>query len=348
MNSYYHELFLRGMPHLIQWMKRVAPSKQAGRRRIRADPKDEPNFYDIGSVYPIPDYYKEKKIDSRVTAMPEPALSAQAPMERPQSTPAYENHTVSRGHSGRARNESKLHPSEFQDSKRDLVGDLQKFRMNVPEWQYENTTCHEDTTIQGNRNFLNPRARPSPPTQERTSANSSENLVNSENSRKTSSSDIDDFWSYASYDNSQQQYHHIVPDFEDGRRKDMRSSGDDQTLSSLMNYSSADGVEPMATKQHWKCFYDALADDDNNHNTPHHHADFDADADFIHEISPVPIECFSHYHSLGGDTSWNSGEGPKAQSMKMIEFGESAGDGQHSFLEAATYECHEPSVITFV
>ena len=336
------------MPHLIQWMKRVAPSKQAGRRRIRADPKDEPNFYDIGSVYPIPDYYKEKKVDSsRVTAMLEPSLSVQAPMERPQNTPPYEKHTVRRGHRGRVRNESKIHPSEFQDSERDLGGVLQKFRINAAEWQYEKTTCHEDTTIQRNRNFLDPRAHPSPPTQERTSANSSGNLVNSKNSRKNTSSDIDDFWSNASYDNSL-QYHHIVPDFEDGRRKDM-CSGDDQTLSSLMNYSSAVGVEPMATKQHWKCFYDALADDDNNHNTHHHHADFDADAEFVHEISPVPIECFSNYHSHGGDSSWDSGEGSKSRSMKMIEVGEAAGDaGQHPFLEAASYECHEPSVITFV
>jgi HSF-type DNA-binding. len=57
-NSYYHELFLRGMPHLIQWMKRVSSTAGgAGKRRLRADPSEEPNFYDISEKYPIPDYY---------------------------------------------------------------------------------------------------------------------------------------------------------------------------------------------------------------------------------------------------------------------------------------------------
>ena len=55
-NSYYHEMFLRGMPHMIQWMKRTT-SAGSGRRKIRADPKDEPNFYEISQMYPIPYYY---------------------------------------------------------------------------------------------------------------------------------------------------------------------------------------------------------------------------------------------------------------------------------------------------
>ncbi len=47
------------MPHLIQWMKRPPSSGSSGKRKPRADPKDEPNFYDIGAMYPIPDYYDE-------------------------------------------------------------------------------------------------------------------------------------------------------------------------------------------------------------------------------------------------------------------------------------------------
>ena len=57
-NSYYHELFLRGMPHLIQWMKR-STSSGPGRRKIRSDPREEPDFYAISQMYPIPDYYGE-------------------------------------------------------------------------------------------------------------------------------------------------------------------------------------------------------------------------------------------------------------------------------------------------
>lgn len=62
-NSYYHELFLRGMPHLIQWMKR-STSSGSGRRKIRGDPKDEPDFYSISQMYPIPDYYGEGKVQT--------------------------------------------------------------------------------------------------------------------------------------------------------------------------------------------------------------------------------------------------------------------------------------------
>jgi hypothetical protein len=65
-NSYYHELFLRGMPHLIQWMKR-STSSGSGRRKIRADPKDEPDFYSISQMYPIPDYYNEHGSGQLVT-----------------------------------------------------------------------------------------------------------------------------------------------------------------------------------------------------------------------------------------------------------------------------------------
>lgn len=57
-NSYYHELFLRGMPHLIQWMKR-STSSGSGRRKVRSDPREEPDFHAISQIHPIPDYYGE-------------------------------------------------------------------------------------------------------------------------------------------------------------------------------------------------------------------------------------------------------------------------------------------------
>jgi hypothetical protein len=39
-------------------MKRVS-STGTGKRRLRADPSEEPNFYDISQKYPIPDYYHQ-------------------------------------------------------------------------------------------------------------------------------------------------------------------------------------------------------------------------------------------------------------------------------------------------
>ncbi len=58
--SYYHELFLQGMPHLVKWMKRIPPSK-GQIKRLRPSPKDEPNFYEISANYPIPDHYLENR-----------------------------------------------------------------------------------------------------------------------------------------------------------------------------------------------------------------------------------------------------------------------------------------------
>jgi len=57
-HSYYHELFLKDMPHLTKWMNRV-PTSRGQIKRLRASPKDEPNFYEISTKYPIPDHYHE-------------------------------------------------------------------------------------------------------------------------------------------------------------------------------------------------------------------------------------------------------------------------------------------------
>lgn len=56
-NAYYHELFLKGMPHLVKWMKRSSASSCGQIKRLRASPNDEPNFYEISAKYPIPDHY---------------------------------------------------------------------------------------------------------------------------------------------------------------------------------------------------------------------------------------------------------------------------------------------------
>lgn len=49
-NSYYHELFLRGLPHLAKKMKRPGVSKKP-----TVDADHEPNFYEISALHPLPE-----------------------------------------------------------------------------------------------------------------------------------------------------------------------------------------------------------------------------------------------------------------------------------------------------
>ncbi len=49
-NAFYHECFLRGLPHLTVLMKRVAP-KQG---KLLPHVEGEPNFYEIDVNYPLP------------------------------------------------------------------------------------------------------------------------------------------------------------------------------------------------------------------------------------------------------------------------------------------------------
>uniref|UniRef100_A0A7S3LFR8 HSF-type DNA-binding domain-containing protein n=1 Tax=Amphora coffeiformis TaxID=265554 RepID=A0A7S3LFR8_9STRA len=48
-NCYYHECMLRGMPHLTKYMP---PGRDA--RRLMADPDNEPDFYSIDRLFPLP------------------------------------------------------------------------------------------------------------------------------------------------------------------------------------------------------------------------------------------------------------------------------------------------------
>lgn len=48
-NSYYHPLFLRGLPHLCKEMKRPGVAK-----KLPADPEHEPDLAKISELYPVP------------------------------------------------------------------------------------------------------------------------------------------------------------------------------------------------------------------------------------------------------------------------------------------------------
>jgi len=49
--SYYHELFLRGQPHLIIFMYRQ--ERKGTRTRLLCNPKEEPNFYGMPALKPV-------------------------------------------------------------------------------------------------------------------------------------------------------------------------------------------------------------------------------------------------------------------------------------------------------
>ena len=56
-NSYYHEMFLRGLPHLCKMMKRPGVSEKQA-----ADPEHEPDFYKITEENPVPEKADDESI----------------------------------------------------------------------------------------------------------------------------------------------------------------------------------------------------------------------------------------------------------------------------------------------
>jgi hypothetical protein len=56
-NSYYHELFLRGLPHLCKEMKRPGVAEKGS-----ADSEHEPDFHKISEIYTVPDKAEDESI----------------------------------------------------------------------------------------------------------------------------------------------------------------------------------------------------------------------------------------------------------------------------------------------
>ena len=56
-NSYYHELFLRGLPHLCKKMKRPGVAEKQA-----ADPDHEPDLYKISEAHPVPEKAEDDSI----------------------------------------------------------------------------------------------------------------------------------------------------------------------------------------------------------------------------------------------------------------------------------------------
>ncbi|ACI65630.1 heat shock factor, DNA-binding [Phaeodactylum tricornutum CCAP 1055/1] len=56
-NSYYHELFLRGLPHLCKQMKRPGVAQKQA-----ADPEHEPDLYKVSEMYAVPEKAEDDSI----------------------------------------------------------------------------------------------------------------------------------------------------------------------------------------------------------------------------------------------------------------------------------------------
>lgn len=67
-NAYYHEFMLRGLPHLCKYMPEARDA-----RRLTPDPENEPDFYSISRVFPLPD--EEKKVPAPVLLSAAPAIA---------------------------------------------------------------------------------------------------------------------------------------------------------------------------------------------------------------------------------------------------------------------------------
>ena len=75
-SSYYHELFMRGRPHLIQFMERELPGEK--KNKCKVGDYDEPDFYDLNRKFPLPEAY-DFAAPEKLFQQPEPQPHYQQP-----------------------------------------------------------------------------------------------------------------------------------------------------------------------------------------------------------------------------------------------------------------------------
>lgn len=96
-NAYYHEMFLRGLPHLCKTMKRPGVSKKPA-----SDPDHEPDLYRISELHPLPEKAKEDVLMHDCTLQGGPKARM----------PIYSGNVLSTSTSTFARNASSLTPRD--------------------------------------------------------------------------------------------------------------------------------------------------------------------------------------------------------------------------------------------
>lgn len=70
-NSYYHECFLRNMPHLCKYM----PDAKDARRQI-PDPENEPDLYEISKTFPFPGAGASKAVGTKSPSLTQEAVTS--------------------------------------------------------------------------------------------------------------------------------------------------------------------------------------------------------------------------------------------------------------------------------
>jgi HSF-type DNA-binding len=91
-NSYYHPMFLRGLPHLCKQMKRPGVAQKAP-----ADPEHEPDLYKISEFHPVPQKAHDDSIrlHSTLQGGPKARMSIQSILAQPASLTPRDHEALS-------------------------------------------------------------------------------------------------------------------------------------------------------------------------------------------------------------------------------------------------------------